>query len=191
TEIALASYPRGQRFVFSVRNRLLLNWLFTTGIPLLGIILILASPRGQSHTRGAGVALAVVAIGVGVLSNAIAAKAIGEPLRELAEVVRRVGDGDLEMAVVVDDPGEIGMLQDGVNEMVGGLRERDRVHDLFGRHVGPAVAQEALRHGVTLSGEQRDVVALFVDITGSTALTKQIEPSEFVKRLNRFFSVVV
>ena len=40
----------------------------------------------------------------------------------------------------MDDPGEIGMLQNGVNEMVDGLRERDRINDLFGRHVGPAVA---------------------------------------------------
>ncbi|HLY33379.1 MAG TPA: adenylate/guanylate cyclase domain-containing protein [Jatrophihabitantaceae bacterium] len=191
TELALATHPRGDRFMLSVRSRLLLNWLFTTGIPLLGIILILASPEGRRHVRGAGIALAVVALAVGVLSNTLAARAIGTPLRELVAIVRRVGEGDLDLDVIVDDAGEIGMLQDGVNDMVAGLRERDRVHDLFGRHVGPAVAREALEFGVTLSGEQRDVVALFVDITGSTALTKKIEPSEFVKRLNRFFSVVV
>jgi adenylate cyclase len=194
TELALATHPVSEGrhgYLLSVRSRLLLNWLFCTGIPLFGIILILASPRGRSHIRGAGIALALVALGVGVLANALAARAIGTPLREMAEVVRRVGSGDLEIAVVVDDAGEIGRLQDGVNQMVAGLRERDRLHDLFGRHVGPAVAQEALRHGVTLSGEQRHVVALFVDITGSTALTKRIEPAEFVAKLNRFFSIVV
>jgi adenylate cyclase len=194
TEVVLAVHPRsdGRRgYLLSVRSRLLLNWLFCTGIPLLGIILILSSPRGQHHVRGAGIALAVVAMCVGVLANALAAKSIGAPLRQLAQVVHRVGDGELEIAVVVDDAGEIGQLQDGVNQMVAGLRERDRLHDLFGRHVGPAVAQEALRHGVTLSGEQRHAVALFVDITGSTALTKKLDPTEFVRRLNRFFSIVV
>jgi adenylate cyclase len=35
------------------------------------------------------------------------------------------------------------------------------------------------------------VVALFVDIAGSTALTRELEPTEFVTRLNRFFSIVV
>ena len=39
------------------------------------------------------------------------------------------------------------MLQRGVNEMVEGLRERERIQDLFGRHVGPAVAEEAIQGG--------------------------------------------
>jgi adenylate cyclase len=91
----------------------------------------------------------------------------------------------------VDDIGEIGMLQRGVNEMVEGLRERERIQDLFGRHVGPAVASEAISGGVTLRGESCDVVALFVDITGSTRLTRESEPAEFVAMLNRFFGSVV
>jgi adenylate cyclase len=35
------------------------------------------------------------------------------------------------------------------------------------------------------------VVALFVDITGSTQLTRRLEPTEFVAILNRFFARVV
>jgi class 3 adenylate cyclase len=191
TELALAAHPRGERFMLSVRSRLLLNWMFTTGIPVLGIILILASPHGQTNVRAAGIALAVVALGVGVLASTLSAKSIGAPLRELAEDVRRIGAGDLDIAVPVDDAGEIGLLQEGVNDMVAGLRERDRLHDLFGRHVGTSVAQEALRHGVTLSGETRHAVALFVDITGSTVLSRKMEPQALVEMLNRFFSVVV
>jgi adenylate cyclase len=53
------------------------------------------------------------------------------------------------------------------------------------------VAQQAISGGVTLGGEARDVVALFVDITGSTRLTREREPVEFVAMLNRFFEVVV
>jgi adenylate cyclase len=75
--------------------------------------------------------------------------------------------------------------------MVDGLRERERIQDLFGRHVGSAVAAEAISGGITLRGEARDVVALFVDITGSTKLTRVTDPVEFVDMLNRFFSVVV
>jgi class 3 adenylate cyclase len=191
TQLALTYFPPRESFMLSVRSRLLLNWLLTTGIPVLGIILVLAAPDSRGHVRGAAIALAVVALAVGVFSTALAARAIGVPLRNLLEVLRRVGAGSLDTAVAVDDAGEIGRLQDGVNEMVAGLRERDRIHDLFGRHVGPAVAQQALQHGVTLSGESREVVALFVDITGSTALTRTTDPREFVAMLNRFFGVVV
>ncbi len=44
------------------------------------------------------------------------------------------------------------MLQRGVNDMVAGLRERERIQDLFGQHVGPAVAEEAIRRRLTLGG---------------------------------------
>jgi adenylate cyclase len=190
-QIALTVNPPRQSMVLSVRSRLLLNWLLTTGIPLLGIILVLTAPPSRSHVRGAGILLAVAAVAVGLLSNALAARAIGVPLRNLLDVLHRVGEGELDTAVPIDDPGEIGMLQNGVNEMLAGLRERDRINDLFGRHVGPAVAAEALRQGVTLAGETREVVALFVDIARSTELTRTTDPADFVARLNRFFSIVV
>jgi adenylate cyclase len=107
-------------------------------------------------------------------------------------MLERVGRGDLTGRIEVDDVGEIGMLQRGVNEMLVGLRERARIQDLFGRHVGPAVAEEAIHGGKTLGGgEQRRVVALFVDIAGSTRLTRNTEPAELVALLNRFFSGVV
>jgi adenylate cyclase len=191
TQLALAEHPLRGTTMLSVRTRLLLNWLLGTGIPVFGIILVLSAPPDRSHVRGAGIALAVLAIVIGISANALVGKAIGTPVRDLVDVVRHVGQGELDTEVIVDDAGEIGMLQDGLNEMIKGLRERDRINDMFGRHVGPAVAEQALMHGVTLSGENRDVVAMFVDITGSTALTRRIEPTEFVHRLNRFFGVVV
>jgi class 3 adenylate cyclase len=191
TQLALATYPPGNSPLLSVRVRLMITWWLTTAIPLIGIILILHAPPGHSHVRGAGIALAAVALAVGLLSTGLAARAIGSPLRDLLNVLRRVGSGSLDTEVVVDDPGEIGMLQAGVNDMVAGLRDRDRIRDMFGRHVGPAVAHEALRDGVTLAGEAREVVALFVDITGSTELTRTTDPREFVAMLNRFFAVVI
>lgn len=189
--MALTAYPPGRSPILSVRWRLLLVWLLTTGIPVLGIVLILAAPPERTHIRGAGIAAACVALAVGAAATALAARAIGKPLRDAVGVLHRVGDGDLGVEVRVEDPGEIGQLQQGINDMMAGLRERDRVQDLFGRHVGLSVAREALRSGVTLSGESRRVVALFVDITGSTMLTRTTDPAGFVAMLNRFFEIVV
>ncbi len=191
--IALSVYPPTEAIIFTLRARMVLNWLVTTGIPVIGIILILSSPPGQrSHIIGAALFAALVALFVGVTSASALARSIGEPLRGLVTVLERVGRGDLTGKVDIDDVGEIGMLQRGVNEMVEGLRERERIQDLFGRHVGPAVAEEAISGTIRLGGgEQRRVVALFVDITGSTRLTRRTEPTEFVEILNRFFGRVV
>ena len=74
---------------------------------------------------------------------------------------------------------------------MAGLRERERLEDLFGRHVGEQVAREALEQGVELGGETRDVAILFVDVIGSTGLAAEREPHEVVEALNAFFSVVI
>lgn len=41
--------------------------------------------------------------------------------------------------------------------MAAGLRERERLRDLFGRHVGEDVAREALERKGELAGEVREV----------------------------------
>jgi len=76
--------------------------------------------------------------------------------------------GRTDVEVPVEDGSEIGLLQAGVNRMVAGLREHERLRDLFGRHVGEDVARSALERGVELGGEVREAAVLFVDVVGST-----------------------
>ena len=77
--------------------------------------------------------------------------------------------------------------------MAAGLRERERLRDLFGRHVGREVAEAALeRDGeVELGGELREVAVVFVDVIGSTGLAMRRRPHEVVALLNAFFALVV
>jgi adenylate cyclase len=189
--LALAASPPRTAPVFGVGWRLLLIWVMTSGTPIVGLVLVLTAPRSKTNILAVGVGVAIVAIVVGGYSTLLSARSIGSPLRGMVDALHRVGEGNLDVVVQIEDAGEIGLLQSGFNDMVAGLRERERIQDLFGKHVGPAVAAEAISGGVTLSGEQRDVVALFVDITGSTKLTREADPAEFVAMLNRFFGVVV
>jgi adenylate cyclase len=103
----------------------------------------------------------------------------------------RVEAGDLDAHVPVDDGSEVGLLQAGFNQMAAGLREREQLRDLFGRHVGEDVARRAVTHGVELGGEVRDVAVLFVDLVGSTTLAATQDPTNVVATLNRFFGRVV
>src|SRR5919202_6552380 len=75
--------------------------------------------------------------------------------------------------------------------MAGGLAERELIRDLFGRQVGREVARAALREGTRLGGEDREIGALFVDLTGSTSMALAMPPTEVVRLLNRFFRVVI
>src|SRR5687767_1068729 len=116
---------------------------------------------------------------------------VAGPIAVVRDALGAVQQGDLTAEVAVDDAGEIGELQAGVNQMVGGLRERQRLADLFGRHVGVEVARQALEEGVRFGGERRGASALFVDLRDSTAMAATRPPEEVVGLLNRFFGEVV
>ncbi len=105
--------------------------------------------------------------------------------------VERVAAGDLDVEVPIDDASEVGQLQAGFNRMAEGLRERERIRDLFGRQVGEEVARAALDEGVRLGGEEREIGALFVDLTGSTSMALAMPPTHVVRLLNKFFRVVI
>jgi adenylate cyclase len=113
------------------------------------------------------------------------------PVRVVRAGLKRVEEGDLDSNLVVFDGTELGELQRGFNSMVGGLRERERVRDLFGRHVGREVAAAAEQQTIELGGEIRHVAVLFVDVIGSTQLVAGRPPMEVVDLLNRFFAVIV
>ena len=192
TALALAAHPPAGALALGVRPRLLLMWGLTSGVPMLGVVLLFLDPSNPDGPgRGAVVFLVVVALLVGALATLLTARAVGQPLRDLRRAVQAIGRGDYDVRVVVDDAGEIGLLQEGVNTMAAGLAERERLRDLFGRHVGTTVADRALATGVSLGGEERTVAALFVDIAGSTSLVRRTGPGEMVGLLNRFFEVVV
>ena len=192
TARALAAHPPSGALTLGVRPRMLMAWGLTSGVPLIGVLLLFLDPTDPNGPATAAVVvLVVVALLVGGLATVLTARSVGEPLRELRVAVEQVGGGDYDARVPVDDAGEIGLLQQGVNTMAAGLAERERLRDLFGRHVGTTVAQQALADGVSLDGELRTAAALFVDIAGSTSLVLRTGPEEMVGLLNRFFEVVV
>ncbi|MDQ1509409.1 MAG: adenylate cyclase [Actinomycetota bacterium] len=176
-----------------VRPRLLLTWALGSAVPLLGLLVL---PYAAAHSTvnrnigGAVVALSLLGLLVGMLMTVVSARSVADPLAELRDAMVRIGDGELDVSVRVDDGGEVGLLQHGVNQMVAGLRERQRLADLFGRHVGPEVARLALEQGSGLSSEQRGATAMFVDLVGSTALAEVLSPYEVVETLNAFFHAV-
>lgn len=195
TARVLELHPPEPGTTAGVGERAIFIWGLTTGVPLLGLVLMVAfSPfSGASLERLSisGIVVGLLVLGGGLFATVLFAKSIGEPLCELTTALAQVERGDLGVRVPVDDNGEIGQMQAGLNRMVGAMREREQLRDLFGRHVGEDVARLALQDGVALGGEEREAAALFVDVIGSTTYAATHPPAEVVKALNRFFEVVV
>jgi adenylate cyclase len=194
---ALASGVPQRLGIRTVAVRSMFAWLLGTGVSVLGIVLAgLTALAFVDDVTTLQLQVTMVVLGgtafvVGGLTAWLAAKASSDPIRALRRAVARVSEGDLDTEVQIYDGTELGILQAGFNEMVHGLRERETIRDLFGRHVGDDVARAALQGGVRLGGEVRRVGVLFVDIIGSTTLATERPPEEVVGLLNRFFDVVI
>jgi adenylate cyclase len=191
--VVLASATPGQQGGQGLRTRLLLIWALSAAVPVAAIV---TAPAGLSASQRASMGIPLALLGVlaliaGLVLTLVASQSIVEPLDALRASQLRVESGDLTVDVPVDDSGEVGLLQSGFNRMVAGLRERQRIQELFGRHVGVEVAREALRGQAQLGGERRSATALFVDVAGSTSLAQRLPPEEVVALLNQFFAAVV
>ncbi|MEV0030581.1 adenylate/guanylate cyclase domain-containing protein [Nocardia sp. NPDC050793] len=176
----------------SVLVRVIVTWAVAGAMPLAMLIVVLADPATPASDRiPTAIYLSAVGIGVGALATAILARAVASPMRTLRLALDLISRGETHVRVPVGSSGEVGRLEHSVNELAANLRERERMRAVFGRHVGAQVAERALTGGMDLTGDVRVVSALFVDVTGSVALSTGLSPQEFVAKLNRLLSIVV
>jgi class 3 adenylate cyclase len=181
----------------SVLTRLVGMWLLGSGLPLLAIAgLVLSRSNGWIIQKTGSVEMPIlvvtlVAILIGLPVMIMTSRSISDPVREVVDAMAKVERGRIDTFVGVYEKSEIGRLQHGFNRMVAGIGERDRLRDLFGRHVGADVARRAIEEGTLLSGDVREAAILFIDLVGSTTLTASRPPQEVAQVLNDFFRIVV
>jgi adenylate cyclase len=181
----------------SVQGRLFLMWTMCTALPGIGIALLIVLrvngwiiPKTMSVEMPVLV-LALVAVLFGLRAMIVVSQSISDPIREVVDGMAEVEHGMIDNRVDVYELSEIGRLQSGFNRMVAGLQERERLRDLFGRHVGAEVVRRAVEADESLSGDEREAAILFIDLVGSTQLAATREPHEVAEVLNDFFRIVV
>ncbi|HKY50931.1 MAG TPA: HAMP domain-containing protein, partial [Candidatus Limnocylindria bacterium] len=145
--VLLANGGQRPQVRMGVTARLVLVWAMVSAAPLFGIAVyfIGLDPAQRLEAPPVLVVTCVLAIISGLVVMLPAARSIADPLREIREALARVESGDLDLELDVDDTGEVGLVQSGFNRMVAGLRDRERVRELFGRHVGTQVVEQAMR----------------------------------------------
>lgn len=193
---ALAAGNPPRKRMAGVTARAMLSWILGTGVPIAGLMIIALFALIRKDVSVQALAVSVLALGgivlcFGLLLSLLNALSTVAPIKLVRTAMARVEAGKLDTEVVVFDGTELGDLQVGFNRMAHGLRERKRLHDLFGRHVGRQVAEQAMAKNPELGGEERMVAVFFIDLIGSTAMTASRPPKEIVDLLNRFFAVIV
>lgn len=193
---ALEAGPPPHRLTDGIMGRTMLVWLLGSGVPVLGIAVTAIFALALQNLTQTQFAFAVLSIAAatlifGAVLMWLLSWLTATPVRVVRAALEHVENGDFDCRVVVFDGTELGELQRGFNAMVEGLKQRERLRDLFGRHVGREVAAAAEKERPELGGEERHVAVIFVDVIGSTQLVTSRRAKEVVELLNRFFAVIV
>ncbi len=193
----LAGKPPRMRLHAGVLIRSVLFWALGTATPVCGLMMaglsaLIYSDISVELLATTSLVAGGAALVIGFLTTVGAARAVADPVRAVRKAMQQIEQGRMHTSVPVYDVTELGALQAGFNTMAAGLRERERIRELFGRQVGQEVASAAAEASeVRLGGEVRSVAVLFVDLVGSTTLAGERPPTEVVALLNQFFGVVV
>ena len=134
-------------------------WLMGSGLPCAAIVaLIVIRSNGWIIQKTASVEMPILvvmlaAVLLGLPTMILTSRSISDPMERWSTPWHRFEQGRIDTFVGVYERSEIGRLQSGFNRMVTGIAERDRLRDLFGRHVGVDVARRAIEEGTSLSGD--------------------------------------
>ncbi|MEP7123165.1 MAG: adenylate/guanylate cyclase domain-containing protein [Byssovorax sp.] len=71
------------------------------------------------------------------------------------------------------------------------IEDRNRVLNVFGQHVSPAVAEQLLEQKAGVKSEGREVCIMFLDIRDFTAFAEKRSPEEVVGYLNSVFEFMI
>ena len=170
-----------------------LRWRLLAVLPMINVItgLTVAALSGADSLGVAVLAAIGVATTLSLELTLLLTRSVMQPIRDLQRATDELRSGDFDAAVPVTTADEIGELAASFNDMVGGLRERERIRDAFGTYLDRGVAEHILSDGFSEGGEQVEVSILFCDVKDFTAFAADAEAGEVVSCLNALFEVVV
>ena len=169
-----------------------LIWVVSTVVcPVCAELLLFFAPDQSEDAGQFAVAVALIFIAFGLLSAWLLARLIIRPIHHLRSAAKKVGEGDFEAHVDLQRSDDFGLLIAEFNSMVSGLKEKDHVQTMFGRHVGQRAARAILESPAGLSGTNREITAMFVDVRNFTSISESRSPEEVVELLNVFFQNMV
>lgn len=131
----------------------------------------------------------LIALALAGLVGLVLSRGFARPVRALVSATERVAAGDYDVRVAATTKDELGTLAEAFNEMTHGLMLKERYRGVLDKVVSRDIADELLKGEITLGGETRQVVSLFADVRGFTAMTEGMEPQRVIALLNEFMEV--
>ncbi len=136
--------------------------------------------------------LTTAAAALGLLLAWVISRHIVRPVHELVDGMHDVQTGNLDIEVKASTRDELAWLVTGFNEMVAGLRAKNRITETFGKYVDARVVQGLIGNPAMTrpGGDRRIMTVFFSDIAGFTSLSEMLTPDVLVRLLNEYFSTM-
>jgi adenylate cyclase len=134
-----------------------------------------------------------VALSVSFFLIFIFSQSLTFPIEKLLGLTKEIARGNFEIIAkdIVHSHDEVGLLALAFDDMTIGLKERDKMKNLFDKFHGTAVTEELLKNEIGLGGKRKEVTVFFSDIRGFTDFSEGHTPEEVVSMLNEYFEVMV
>ncbi|MEA3212144.1 MAG: adenylate cyclase [Chthoniobacter sp.] len=170
-----------------------LMWAISIGICPIGSLLLLsfAPPSPDVDPVRFEFFVGSVGIAFGLCSAMLMSRLVAEPVDQLRAAAQAVAQGRLDVHVPLRRADEFGALIGEFNHMVAELREKERLRQTFGLHVGHKAAAQILARDPGLSGSEQVITVMFVDIRAFTSWAATCQPQRVVAVLNEFLTIMV
>jgi adenylate cyclase len=176
----------------SLRTRGLM-WAISAGIcPIGSLLLLLFAPASPgTNPQWFGLFVGTIGIAFGLCSAVLIGRSVARPVDQLRVAAKAVTEGRLDVEVPLRRADEFGALIAEFNHMVTGLREKERLRQTFGVHVGRQAAKQILERDPGLGGTEQEITVMFVDIRSFTEHSAHLTPAKAVGLLNEFLRAMV
>lgn len=136
--------------------------------------------------------LTAAAAALGLLLAWVISRRIVRPVHDLVDGMHDVQTGNLDIEVKASTKDELAWLANGFNEMVAGLRAKNRITETFGKYVDARVVQGLIGNPAMTrpGGDRRTMTVFFTDLAGFTTLSEMLTPDVLVRLLNEYFGTM-
>ena len=130
-------------------------------------------------------------IGLMALLFAFVALDLLTALGRVEKAAAQITEGDLNLSLPEKRTDEVGRLYWAFNDMIGALKDRERLSLVLGKVLAPQVAKRLLadRDHFALKGERRECTLLYAELKGFNPLSENLAPDLLVEVLNQYFSL--